>query len=52
MFSPDGEFYGNVDMPIGYDVMDITGDYELGVTRDDLDVDRVELRALRRADRP
>ena len=50
--SPDGEFYGNVDMPIGLDVMDITADYVLGVTRDDLDVKRVELRALRRADRP
>ena len=48
VFSPDGEFYGNVDMPIGLDVMDITGDYVLGVTRDDLDVERVELLALRR----
>ena len=48
VFSPDGEFYGDVDMPIGLEVMDITVDYVLGVTRDDLDVERVELLALRR----
>ena len=51
VFSPDGEFYGNVDMPIGLEVMDITADYVLGVTRDDLDVERVELLALRRPGR-
>ena len=51
VFSRDGDFLGHVDMPIGLEVMDITTDHVLGVIRDDLDVERVELLALRRTGR-
>ena len=51
VFSPEGEFLGHVDLPIGLEVMDITTDHVLGVSRDDLDVERVELLALRRTGR-
>jgi hypothetical protein len=43
VFDPDGLFLGNVDLPNRFSLMEVSDDYLLGVSRDDLDVERVEL---------
>ena len=48
VFSPDGEWLGRVHTPGRFRVLEIGLDYVLGVRRDELDVEHVELRALNR----
>ncbi len=48
VFSPDGVFMGNVELPAGLEVVEIGDDYVLGVTADSLGVQRVELHPIRR----
>ena len=48
VFSPDGVFMGNLELPVGLEVTEIGSDYILGVTADSLGVQRVELHRIRR----
>jgi hypothetical protein len=48
VFRSDGAFMGHVDMPDALTVFEIGTDYVLGVARDDLDVQRVQIHELRR----
>lgn len=48
VFDPDGIFLGNVELPNRFSLMEVGDDYLLGVTRDDLDVERVALYSLAR----
>ena len=48
VFSPEGNFHGHVEMPDRFQVMSIARDYVLGVSRDEFDVERVELYRLDR----
>jgi hypothetical protein len=49
VFASDGSFLGHVDMPAGLTVHQIGPDWILGVSRDELDVQRVALHRLDRA---
>jgi hypothetical protein len=46
VFDPEGRMLGTVEIPAGGMVLEIGGDYVLGVWRDDLDVERVRLYGL------
>jgi len=46
VFDESGVLVGVVEMPVGFMVMDIGSDYVLGVRRDELDIEYVELRSL------
>ncbi|MEQ9400970.1 MAG: hypothetical protein RJQ04_17515 [Longimicrobiales bacterium] len=48
VFDPDGAWLGTVSTPARFRVLDIGRDYVLGVRRDSLDVERVELLGLSR----
>ena len=43
-----GAWLGSVEMPEGFRPLQIGGDWILGLSRDELDVERVELRSLTR----
>lgn len=46
VFSPEGRFLGHVAIPEGFHLLDVTDDRVVGVSRDDLGVERVETRRL------
>lgn len=46
VFDPDGRELGQVQLPLNFDVSEIGPDYILGVGRDGLDVERVQIYAL------
>ena len=46
VFTESGRFLGTVDMPAGLSVLDIGGDYVLGLRRDKDDVEHVQLYEL------
>jgi hypothetical protein len=46
--SAEGKFYGHMEMPDGFQLMGVTRDQLLGVSRDSLGVERVELYRLSR----
>ncbi|HUF51318.1 MAG TPA: 6-bladed beta-propeller [Longimicrobiales bacterium] len=48
VFAADGHLLGRVDMPAGFRPLDVGTDYVLGVTRDDLEVEQIELYRLHR----
>jgi hypothetical protein len=48
VFSPDGRWLGTVTVPAGLDVYDIGNHYVLGLRKDDLGVEHVEMYALSR----
>jgi len=48
VFSPEGQWLGSVQTPTRFSVFDIGSDYVLGVFRDDLDVEHVQLLDLDR----
>ena len=48
VFSPDGTWLGQVFLPGRFSVMEVGTDYVLGVHRDDLGVESVQILALRR----
>ncbi|MCJ7629441.1 MAG: hypothetical protein MUO50_13765 [Longimicrobiales bacterium] len=48
VFSPEGEWLGSVRTPLRFSVFDIGSDYILGVFRDDLDIEHVQLLRLDR----
>jgi hypothetical protein len=48
VYDPDGVYLGIVRMPRGMRVLEIGLDHVLGTSRDDLDVEYVELHALHR----
>ncbi len=48
VFSRDGVWLGEVEMPARFVVMDIGEDYVAGVMRDELDVEYVHVYALRK----
>ena len=48
VFDTGGRWLTNVDIPKRLSILDIGADYILGVTRDELDVERVDVHALRR----
>jgi hypothetical protein len=47
VFSAEGEFRGTLEMPPGVEVLEIGSDYLLGLRRDELDVEYVELFGFR-----
>jgi hypothetical protein len=49
IFSPEGEWLGAMRTPAGFDVLQIGADYIVGVRRDDVDMEHVEVRYLNRA---
>ncbi len=49
VFDVRGRWLGSVEMPLGFRPLQIGEDWVLGVTRDELDVERVEVRTLIRA---
>jgi hypothetical protein len=51
VFDPQGRWRGPVAMPAGFRLLEIGTDEVVGVVRDDLDVERVEVRALLRGGR-
>jgi len=50
VFGPDDAWLGSVRLPARFNVLDIGRDYVLGVFRDDLDVERVQMLRLHRND--
>lgn len=48
VFAADGVFLGHVDMPLRFTVHEIGDDYVLGVARDEVGVERVQVHTLRR----
>ena len=46
VFGPDGVWLTDVTTPIAIQVLDIGADYLLGLSRDDLDVEHVQLYGL------
>jgi hypothetical protein len=50
VFSPDGEWLGRMGTPAGFTVFEIGPGYVLGVRRDELDVEHVQLLTLFRSD--
>lgn len=48
VFTAEGEFLGTLGMPPGIELLDIGADYVLGLRRDELDVEYVQLFQLRR----
>ncbi len=46
VFSSSGEFYGHVRMPTGFQMMGVSEGFVFGVSRDELEVERVEVYAL------
>ncbi len=48
VFAPDGRWLGTVTVPAGLDVYDVGRDYVLGLRKDDLGVEHVEMYALSR----
>ena len=48
VFSEGGDFYGHVEMPEDFQLMYVGNDHVVGVTRDEFDVERVELYGLTR----
>jgi hypothetical protein len=49
VFSPEGEWLGGFTTPSGLTVFEIGSDYLLGVYRDELDVEHVQLYGLTRS---
>ena len=49
IFSPEGEWLGQIRAPAGFEVLQIGEDYIVGVRRDEADVEHVEVRALHRS---
>jgi hypothetical protein len=49
IFSPEGDWLGAMRTPAGFDVLQIGADYIVGVRRDDVDMEHVEVRYLNRA---
>jgi hypothetical protein len=48
VFAPDGQFLGHVELPERFALFEVGNDYLLGVSRDELEVERVELYQLNR----
>lgn len=48
VFEPDGRLTASVTVPLGLRMLEIGDDYLLGLTRDDLDVQRLEIWGLQR----
>jgi len=48
VFDSEGAWLGSVEMPEGFRPLQVGGDWILGLSRDEFDVERVELRALLR----
>lgn len=48
VFGPDGQFAAAVTVPLGVRILEVGDDYLLGVARDELDVQRLEMWALQR----
>lgn len=48
VFEPDGQFAASVAIPLGLRILEVGDDYLLGVARDELDVQRLEMWALQR----
>ncbi len=49
VYDTEGRFLARVAMPPGVEVLEIGGDYVLGITRDELDVERIVLHTLTRS---
>lgn len=52
VFASDGTLLGRVPFPPGIEVLEIGTDYVLGVTEDELGVERVVLHGLVKPERP
>lgn len=48
VFSAAGEFYGHLDMPEGFRLMDVANDRVVGVSEDEFEVERVDVYLLHR----
>jgi hypothetical protein len=48
VFAPEGNLLGSVNMPVGFRPMEVGSDYVIGISRDDLEVERVELYGLQK----
>jgi len=46
VYRPDGVQLGNVEIPVGFRVSEIGADYVLGIARDELGVERVQMYAI------
>lgn len=49
VYDTEGPFLARVTVPAGVEVLEIGADYVLGITRDDLDVERIVLLTLTRS---
>jgi hypothetical protein len=52
VFAPDGEWLGEVEMPMGFEVLEIGDDRALGVWRDALDVEYLRVYAIEKPKDP